>query len=71
MRYVIYSPRVWNRTYVLHHKHHGLQVIALRLYSSIEHILAIFDVSHVKAELLLVHLSIKHELLHPSVYLQM
>ena len=61
MRYVIYSARVWDRTYVLHHKHHGLQVLTLRLHCSAEYILAILDVGKVENKLFLVHLLIDHE----------
>ena len=61
MRYVIYSARVWDRTYVLHHKHHGLQVLTLRLHCSAEFILTVLDVGHVGDNLLLVHFSIDHE----------
>ena len=61
MRYVIYSARVWDRTYVLHHKHHVLQVLILRLHCSVEFILTVLDVGHVGDNLLLVHLPIDHE----------
>ena len=61
MRYVIYSTRVWDRTYVLHHKHHELQVLILRLHCSVEFIPTVLDVGHVGDKLLLVHLPIDHE----------
>ena len=61
MRYVIYSARVWDRTYVLHHKHHELQVLILRLHCSVGFILTVLDVGHVEDKLFLVHLLIGHE----------
>ena len=61
MRYVIYSARVWDRTYVLHHKHHVLQVLTLCLHCSVEFILTILEVGHVEDKLLLVRLLIDHE----------